>query len=1204
MAPIRSTPIRFIPLLVGLTVVAALCGHAALPRVKTPGRKEPMRAAYAKLPLAFEANQGQADPQVQFLSQGSGYTLWLTGKEAVLGLRKPEDGRVTAEGGSLPRPSILRMRLLGSDPNSKGRGAEPLSGQVDYFFGNDPRKWRTNVPTYGKVKYAGVYPGVDLVYYGNQDQLEYDFVVKPGANPHQIRLAYSGAAGVDVAANGDLLLHTEGGDVRQRKPVIYQEVDGQRTPVQGDYVLLSHGHSAKRKAGDVQALDSNTHQVGFKLAKYDATRPLIIDPVLTYGTYLAGSSVDDGHGIAVDKDGMIYVVGTTLFNGFPQTSGAYQGPQGNNDAFVVKLDPAKSGAASLLYATHLGGSSGDLGNAIAVDGDGMIYVAGTASYDFPTTPNSFYPRQRIAGDGFLVKLDPTKSGAASLVYSTYLGGAAPGIGHSIALDADRNVYITGGTGDRYFTPTPGAFQTDQPLTDAFLLKLDLTRTGADALLYSTYLGGSGDDSGSGVALDSTGHVYITGTTESANFPTTPGGFQTEQAGKDAFMVELDLSQSGAASLLYGTYLGGFGDDLGEGIAVDGNGAVYVTGQAGPSFPVTAGAYQTTLRGSDAYLVKLDPTQSGAASLLYSTYLGGNGGDNGSGIALDAAGYVYLAGWTQSSDFPTTPGALPPAPRAPDQLPSDGFVAKLDLNRSGAASLLYSTYLGGSSLDGAYDIAVDALGNACVMGNTQSRDFPTTPSGYNPGPGNGSEHAFVVRLSAISPAAPSTPTVTPVSETELDLSWTHPGTNASRFEVYHRPQGGSYSLVAKVASTVRTFQDTGLAPGTGYTYFVRAVSSEEGYTDSPEAGGVTLPLPAPPTRLQAALSGAVVHLSWEESDARAKEFHLERKSDTEAYRETAVLGAAIRTYSDDSVGPSTHYVYRVRAFGTAAFSDYSIEAEITTPPGTPTGLTAEPFSATQARLTWKPGNGPAPYQYRIERKSGGGSFQEVGRARGNSPAFLDAGLTPNTLYTYRVRAAGVNTVSDYSNTPDVTTPAAPEAPTALSAQAVSATQVLLTFTPGGGPVSYFRIERLFRGNWVEIGRAKAAETSFMEGQLAPGTAYRYRVRAVNGASVSAPSPEAEATTGTVPGAPPTLTARALSGGRIQLVWTAGPGTPTAYQVERRSGSVWIEVGRTRPNALGFIDTGRTAGAEYTYLVRALSGTARSAPSPAASAVALP
>ncbi len=620
-------------------------------------------------------------------------------------------------------PAMLRMQLVGANPQAKVSGLDELPGKSNYFVGNDPKKWRTNVPNYAKVKYEGVYPGVDLVYYGNQGQLEYDFVVQPGADPRQIALDVGAglalpkrapqAASLHVDGNGDLVVATEGGEVTFHKPVVYQQNDdGNRHRIDGRYVLST----------PQSAIDNRQSTISFELAAYDHTRPLVIDPVLVYSTYLGGSGYDAGNGIAVDASGNAYVTGTTYSSDFPTTPGAFQTTHGYyDDVFVSKLNPAGS---TLIYSTYLGGSHMEGGAGIAVDASGNAYITGdTNSSNFPTTPGAF---QAPGGGGFVTKLNATGS---ALVYSTSsIGGSA------IALDAAGNTYVTGGTASSNFPTTPGAFQTTFAAgynTNGFVSKLN---PAGSALVYSTYLGG-GFDYGSAIAVDALGNAYVMGETASPDFPTTPGAFQTTLAGyyDDVFVSKLNPAGS---TLIYSTYLGGSSYEDGGGIAVDASSNAYVTGSTNShDFPTTPGAFQTIFWDmSTAFVSKLNATGS---ALIYSTYLGGSDQDEAWGIAVDSSGNAYVTGATGSSDFPTTPGAFQTTPGGRE----DAFVSKLNANGS---SLLYSTYLGGSDYDAGRGIAVDASGNAYVTGSTWSDSFPTTPGAFQATYG-GNMDVFVAKI---------------------------------------------------------------------------------------------------------------------------------------------------------------------------------------------------------------------------------------------------------------------------------------------------------------------------------------------------------------------------------------------------------------------------------------------------------------------------
>jgi carbohydrate binding protein with CBM6 domain/beta-propeller repeat-containing protein len=638
-----------------------------------------------------------------------------------------QDGRSTPgrrEAPAQAMPVAIRMSIVGAAPAPLVSGLEELPGKANYFIGKDPAKWRTNVPTYAKVHYREIYPGIDLVYYGNQRQLEYDFVVAPGADPNKIVLGFKGADKIEIDAQGDLVLDAPGGAIRQHKPVIYQEIDGVRQEIAGSYVRKS------------------ANRVGFKVAAYDQSRPLIIDPVvLSYSTYLGGTGNDTGAGIAVDANGNAYVTGSAS-SGFPTTPGAFNATGGG--VFVTKLNAA---GTALVYSTYLGIGSG---GAIAVDADGNAYVTGSASSDFPTTPGAL---NATGGGVFVTKLNATGS---ALVYSACFGGSRWEKGNGIAVDAMGHAYVTGSTLSADFPTTAGAFQpifgggpsdeNGKPPEDAFVTKLNPTATG---LIYSTYLGGIGDDHGNGIAIDPDGNAYVTGDTKAINFPTTPTSFQPVFGGaRDAFVTKLHATGS---LLLYSTYLGGSDDDIGYAIAVDAGGNAFVTGQTlSANFPTTPGAFQSPASNgfpNSAFVTKLHSTGS---TLVYSTCLGGTGVEIAFGIALDASGNAYVTGATGSSDFPTTPGAFQPN-FAGFQ---DAFVTKV--NPAGAG-LVYSTYLGGSDADQGSGIAVDVAGNAYVTGFTRGANFPTTAGAFQPVFGGaqfyGDGDAFVAKIAEATQPSP-------------------------------------------------------------------------------------------------------------------------------------------------------------------------------------------------------------------------------------------------------------------------------------------------------------------------------------------------------------------------------------------------------------------------------------------------------------------
>jgi hypothetical protein len=537
------------------------------------------------------------------------------------------------------------------------------------------------VPTYGRVHYDEVYPGVDLVYYGNQQRLEYDFVVAPGADPGAIALAFTGTDRVEVDARGDLVLHVAGGEIRQPRPFLYQEVGGARQEISGGYVL------------DAQ------HQVHFQVGAYDPSRPLVIDPVLAYSSYFGGSGYawegdkDIGNDIAVDAGGNFYVAGATNSLGWWHA-----------DAYVAKFDPTGS---TLLYFTYLDGYGwDDYAHGLALDAAGNAYVTG----ELETWP--------LMLNAFAAKLSPTGNPYYYVAVSGY-SGYDRDIGRDIGVDAAGNAYMIGETSASDFPITWGAFQPTYGggLDDAFVVKLDWQ----GGLVYSTYLGGSQDEEGHGIAVDAAGNAYVTGWTESTNFPTTWGSFQPSSGGLiDAFVTKLDPFGSG---LVYSSYLGGGWYDYGYGIAADLAGNVYVTGKTSSSadFPIW-NAFQPTYGGyaSDGFVTKVNAEGS---ALVYSSYLGGYSWDEGSAIAVDGWGNAYLTGYTNSSfDFPIW-SAFQPVHRGIES----AFVMKV----GPAGWLIYSSYLSGSLFDRGLGIAVDAFANVYVTGYTTSADFPTTPDAFQP-----------------------------------------------------------------------------------------------------------------------------------------------------------------------------------------------------------------------------------------------------------------------------------------------------------------------------------------------------------------------------------------------------------------------------------------------------------------------------------------
>ncbi len=726
------------------------------------------------MPLFFEANRGQADHSVQFLARGRDSQFLISPAGAKIVLRKDAAAPVT-----------VRMQFMGANPQAQIRGDAALSGQVNYLVGNDPAQWHTGVPTFAKVRVAELYPGINLVYYGNQQRLEYDFTIAPGANPDALAIHFDGVDRMSINAQGELVLTLSGGEIRQPKPVIYQMANGIRHEISGGY-RLAHART-----------------VAFAVGNYDHSLPLVIDPILSYSTYFGGNYGETAWAVAINtNDGSIYMAGQTFstqFTNWPVPPGAYQtnfhGGTLTGDAFVAKFDNA---AQNLIYFTYLGGSGDDAAYGLAVDTNGDAYIAGvTDSTNFPVR-NGIYTN--ISGtlnthlgvypvDAFVAELGP---GGSNLVYSTYLGGESADAAFGIAVDLAGNAYVTGFTYSTNFpVKSPVPYQL-AGTTNLYLNHLACTNTvyynanafiakiapGGNNLIYSTYFGGNNFDIGEGIAVDNLNQVYVTGFTASTNFPNLNAfqkylnGSTNQDSALDAFVAKFD---STGTNLLYSTFLGGINDDVAYSVAADNNGAAYVTGwTVSTNFPntvtnsnlyngLTNNLYYGYSLTTNAFLTKI--TNGVQAGIAYSTVFGGTNlnTDVGYGVALDAAGNVFVVGTTSSTNFPVTTNNLSGFLRATNSGGNDVFVIAFNTN---ATALLYSAYLGGSADDFGYGIAVDSLGNAYVVGQTLSTNFPTLNA--RQATLNGTNDTFLAKILLTVPSPVLT--ITTSGSNNFEISW--------------------------------------------------------------------------------------------------------------------------------------------------------------------------------------------------------------------------------------------------------------------------------------------------------------------------------------------------------------------------------------------------------------------------------------------------
>lgn len=647
---------------------------------------------YGKIPLYFIPNEGQVEEKVLFYAKTPMYNLWLTREGLVFDrLVRYESTRNDAEPLSFRAASpeykrdVSRLRFINASRYVEVVPVDMTDHRVNYFKGNDKSEWRTNIATSKVILYKELYKNIDLKVYGIENQIEYDYIVKPGGRVEDVSFAYEKVKNSKINEDGSLVVETKFGELIHAKPLCYQMIKSKKVKVEANYREIKKNIFC------------------FEVNRYRKDINLIIDP-LVYSTYLGGSDEDYGHGIAVDKEGAAYVVGDTLSIDFPSKKPAQKNNAGLRDVFITKIN---ADGNALVYSTYLGGADDDDSGSIAVDSKGAAYVTGyTKSTNFPT--NKAVQKKRAGEtDAFITKIDPKGN---SLLYSTYLGGSDIDYGFGIAVDKNGAAFVTGQTYSTDFKTKKPLYGTLRGSIDAFVTKLNKK---GNRLIYSTYLGGSDQESGSWIAVDKNGATYASGWTTSSNFPTKKA-VQKKLAGQnDAFITKIN---SKGSALVYSTYLGGSAYDYGWRIAVDKNGAAYVEGSTTSSNFPTKKAIQRKHAGGDfdAYIAKIRPK---GKTLVYSTFLGGSGSDSGwGGIAVDKKGAAYVTGYTSSTDFPT---------KNPIQANilgiRDAFIAKI--NPQGTA-MAYSTYLGGSDSEYGKDIAVDEKGAAYVTGYTSSTDFPT------------------------------------------------------------------------------------------------------------------------------------------------------------------------------------------------------------------------------------------------------------------------------------------------------------------------------------------------------------------------------------------------------------------------------------------------------------------------------------------------
>jgi hypothetical protein len=660
------------------------------------------RAALAQIPLHFEANQGQWNPEVRYVARSARETFFLT-----------EQGPVLATASHR-----VDIGLVRSNPAPRIEPLNPLSGKTNYFVGHQAN-WRPGVTQYARIAYRSVYPGVDVIYYGKANQLEYDLVLQPGADARAIQWKFRGADHLRLTPDGDLEVQSAGAQFVQKRPVLYQ----QGHAIGGRYTLLGQG------------------RVGVHVDAYDHARELVIDPVLSYGSFLGGGSTDVINAMKIDSKGRMYVAGYTAGNDLPANF-MQGGNAGATDCFIAILDTRFSGATSLPILTYLGGGRNDSCTALNLDSAGNIYVTGTTtSSDFPLAGNSVQTTLNLSTtntvfepDAFVCEIDPVNG----LAYSTYFGGTGAETPSAISVDQNGLIYVLGTTTSADMPVTSSAYQSVQwGPSDIFILKLDPNATSP---VYASYLGGEDEEDGRGLAVTPAGLVYFAASTLSQAFPLAGSPYNNTLLGIESVVIGvMDLTQTGSASLVYSTYLGGSVLDEVRKIALDPQGRLLVTGWTlSPDFPTTANAFQTQSSGSGtAFIARVNPSAGAGKFLDYSTYFGGTGGDVAYDIASDANGSIYVAGYTLSKDFPITSDAV----QAKFGNGIEAFVAKLNPAVAGRGALQYSSYFGTGGIHVVTGLAVAPNGSIYLAGYTTDQ-LPVTDNAFQNGFAGGSSDGFV------------------------------------------------------------------------------------------------------------------------------------------------------------------------------------------------------------------------------------------------------------------------------------------------------------------------------------------------------------------------------------------------------------------------------------------------------------------------------
>jgi hypothetical protein len=979
-------------------------------------------AELGRMPLQFVENHGQVDGAVRYYARKGGMTVYLTKTEIVFDFKRPQNS---------PHPSplpqgergrgenllletrknnksissadeikefehqVVRMKLQGANSNPVIAARNQQETVYNYFIGNDPAKWQTHVPVYSEVYYKDVYAGIDLRFYSAANgALEYDFIVHPGADPSRIAVAVEGVDGMEMESCGDLVIKTAFGDLKQNLPGIYQIIDGEKVLISSRFNFHSDS--------ELQDVDAHVSrfQYGFTISAYDRTKDLVIDPLLA-STLMGGGGYDGFFSMKIDASGNIFLTGETESLSFPVTSGAYDttydGSKG--DTFVAKF---KNDLSGLLSCTLLGGSYWDYGTTLGFDASGNVYIAGcTYSTDFPTTSGA-YDRTFNGGDcdAFVAKFN---SSLSALAASTLIGGYQFDTIHAMDIDPSGNVFVAGYVTSEDYPCTSGVYDASHNGgTDVNVSGFDNNLT---HLLASTYIGGGEDEWADGLVIDGSGNIYITGTTYSSDYPSTPGAYDPSHNGVyDGFISKLNGNMT---TLAASTFIGGSDYDRVNDLKIDTSGNVFVAGRTHSSdYPCTAGAYDASLNGDsgDALVSKLNGDLS---LLLASTLIGGTGIDEANAICFDISGNVYIAGDTSSTDYPCSNGAYDTSYNGGDR---DAFGSKLNNNLT---QLLLSTYIGGTEEDDVYAMSFDAFGDIFVAGETESSDYPTTPGAYD-GSFNDDYDAFISKFSEIA-SPPSALNARAISPYAITLSWKDNSINESGFKIEQKSggcsAGGSWIQAAVKPANALTHQITGLTANTVYAFRIRAYNAagDSAYSNCASAATGLSGTPAMPQGMTAtSVSDSRVNLRWRDVSTNESGFRVYRRLGTSGpWSMVGRVAPGTTTFSDTTATgnqTSNPYMYYVRSYNAAGSSPPANAVKVPFPP---TGLTVTPGTvAGKIVVSWTD-NSNNETGFAIYRKDNScltsSAWIFVGTVGANRTSWICPGLNSGADYSFKVRA---------------------------------------------------------------------------------------------------------------------------------------------------------------------------------------------------------